>query len=578
MAVKGAKALEVWARRVTDGYPNVKIRDMSSSWRNGLAFCAILHRFRPDLIDFDSMDPNQIERNCATVFRIAEEKLGIPSLLDPADMAECGSPDRLSILTYLSEFYHTFKSEKSPSGSPHTCKKEETGVDQSQSRMKSSTNQNKPCPELKRKDSCDSGVSVSPLGSVCNSPPHQRKDSSDLTTANIKLEHNVEVPSPIKAPVTKTSSLTNMPLYSPVRSLDNSSSESQTTSLPVEQIKDSSSPSASGLDNLLRQRLKISLDSSRSPVVSGLDTSLNQRKNLLQSMISVSNSGSDTGPTILSENQTNNNNKDAAKNTRRHTLGSDVLHDTNVRGRGRVSQLSQSFANPCDSANSKYVSKTTISLNSTNPIKYAPNNSVTCDVKSISNNISPKPWSQFNKSSPAAPVTSSTPKRSVSSSHLLHLHVNNSPIARQENQNQPITNGESKPVNNPLNTIIIDPSSASSSKLKSSISSSKLNSTVSSSSDLNCNVTRVTDNNEAGETNSFKSRMMKFESLINPSLGGHVVAKRVNLSLSHHEESNYPSLDDPGAAGVKQDRRKTISFPASFALSSVDPQDSRLTF
>ena len=62
MAVKGAKALEVWARRVTDGYPNVKIRDMSSSWKNGLAFCAIIHRFRPELIDFHSMDPEQIER------------------------------------------------------------------------------------------------------------------------------------------------------------------------------------------------------------------------------------------------------------------------------------------------------------------------------------------------------------------------------------------------------------------------------------------------------------------------------------------------------------------------------------
>ena len=62
MAVKGAKALEVWARRVTDGYPGVKITNMSSCWKNGLAFCAILHRFRPDLIDFDSLEPDQIER------------------------------------------------------------------------------------------------------------------------------------------------------------------------------------------------------------------------------------------------------------------------------------------------------------------------------------------------------------------------------------------------------------------------------------------------------------------------------------------------------------------------------------
>ena len=62
MAVKGAKALEVWARRVTDGYPNVRVRDMSRSWKDGLAFCAILHRFRPDLLDFYSLDKTQIER------------------------------------------------------------------------------------------------------------------------------------------------------------------------------------------------------------------------------------------------------------------------------------------------------------------------------------------------------------------------------------------------------------------------------------------------------------------------------------------------------------------------------------
>ena len=62
MAVRGAKALEVWARRVTDGYPNVRVRDMSSSWKDGLAFCAILHKFRPDLLDFDSLDQTQIER------------------------------------------------------------------------------------------------------------------------------------------------------------------------------------------------------------------------------------------------------------------------------------------------------------------------------------------------------------------------------------------------------------------------------------------------------------------------------------------------------------------------------------
>ena len=58
--VKGAKALELWCQRATAGYPGVDVVNMTSSFRDGLAFCAIIHRYRPDIIDFGKLDKKDI--------------------------------------------------------------------------------------------------------------------------------------------------------------------------------------------------------------------------------------------------------------------------------------------------------------------------------------------------------------------------------------------------------------------------------------------------------------------------------------------------------------------------------------
>lgn len=47
---RGTKALELWARKITENYPGASVRNMTTSWRNGLAFCALIHHFRPDLM------------------------------------------------------------------------------------------------------------------------------------------------------------------------------------------------------------------------------------------------------------------------------------------------------------------------------------------------------------------------------------------------------------------------------------------------------------------------------------------------------------------------------------------------
>jgi hypothetical protein len=115
---RGIRALQIWCRRVTESYPNVNIMDMTSSWKDGLAFCALIHHFRPNLIDYPALKPEDVYSNNDLAYKVAEEELGIPSLLDPQDMVDSAVPDKFSIVTYVSQFYHLLKEEdgsRSPS-------------------------------------------------------------------------------------------------------------------------------------------------------------------------------------------------------------------------------------------------------------------------------------------------------------------------------------------------------------------------------------------------------------------------------------------------------------------------------
>lgn len=109
--VRGVEALQIWCQRVTESYQNINITNMSSSWKNGLAFCAIIHHFRPSLLDFHGLRADNVFENNHLAFRLAEEHLGIPSLLDAEDMASCRVPDKFSVITYVSQFYHRLKDE-----------------------------------------------------------------------------------------------------------------------------------------------------------------------------------------------------------------------------------------------------------------------------------------------------------------------------------------------------------------------------------------------------------------------------------------------------------------------------------
>lgn len=94
-----------WCRSKTRSYENVDIQNFSSSWSDGMAFCALVHNFFPEAFDYSSLSPSNRRQNFETAFSTAERLADCPQLLDVEDMVRMREPDWKCVYTYLQEFY-----------------------------------------------------------------------------------------------------------------------------------------------------------------------------------------------------------------------------------------------------------------------------------------------------------------------------------------------------------------------------------------------------------------------------------------------------------------------------------------
>jgi len=100
----------LWCQKKTEPYKNVKIDNFTTSWQDGLGLCALIHRHRPDLINYDELTKDNALANLNLAFDVAETHLNVPKILDAVDIVDTPKPDERSIMTYIAQLYNVFSS------------------------------------------------------------------------------------------------------------------------------------------------------------------------------------------------------------------------------------------------------------------------------------------------------------------------------------------------------------------------------------------------------------------------------------------------------------------------------------
>ena len=107
----GQDALLIWCRNVVSDYQGVNIKNFDSSWKDGLALCAIIDRFMPGELNYKDVLSKIYTEEKINILKKAlniAEKHGIQRLIDADDFVILPVPDKASLITYLSQFYHKY--------------------------------------------------------------------------------------------------------------------------------------------------------------------------------------------------------------------------------------------------------------------------------------------------------------------------------------------------------------------------------------------------------------------------------------------------------------------------------------
>ncbi|XP_049433721.1 smoothelin isoform X3 [Epinephelus fuscoguttatus] len=108
-----------WCRAKTRSYEHVDIQNFSSSWSNGMAFCALVHNFFPESFDYSSLSPSNRRQNFEVAFSTAETYANCMPLLEVEDMMIMGNkPDSKCVFTYVQSLVNHLRRYEMSMGRP----------------------------------------------------------------------------------------------------------------------------------------------------------------------------------------------------------------------------------------------------------------------------------------------------------------------------------------------------------------------------------------------------------------------------------------------------------------------------